>query len=158
MTLVNRVVFSRQSGKWKTPLELFSKLDYEFHFNFDPCNPPISNEFIKIKNSLTHFWPGNRYVDENGETVYRGPCRAFLNPDYAKIDRWLAKAWLEIMQGRCELAVILVPSRTDTEWFHLAMARGATFRFLRRRLQFSGHNNNAPFPSVVIIMKKPFNT
>lgn len=48
--------------------------------------------------------------------------------------------------------VCLVPSRTDTEWFHEYALRGE-IRFIRGRLKFNGAKNSAPFPSLLVIFR-----
>ena len=49
----------------------------------------------------------------------------------------------------CE-AVALVPARVDTSWFN--RLRDYAVCFIRGRLQFSGHENSAPFPSAVVYL------
>lgn len=167
MSKFNKVLFSSISGKWRTPHDLFLELDKEFKFNLDPCNPPISKDFFPLKNGLTQDWPGGNtshttfdFPDNWDEadyiTKYSDKCRAFLNPDYKKIDRWIEKAWVEICEGRCEIAVFLVPNRSDTDWFHFAIKRTRDpIRCIKRRLRFSGHKNGAPFPSIILILRTP---
>jgi len=59
--------------------------------------------------------------------------------------------WLE--RGlEAELAVFLIPARTDTRWFHsLVLPNAKEIRFLRGRLKFGGAPYNAPFPSMVVV-------
>jgi site-specific DNA-methyltransferase (adenine-specific) len=74
----------------------------------------------------------------------------FCNPPYGDIAAWLRR-------GReADLAVFLVPARTDTRWFHeLVMPYASEIRFIRGRLKFGDATMNAPFPSMVIVMKQP---
>lgn len=46
----------------------------------------------------------------------------------------------------------LVPSRTDTSWWHETCIQHEV-RFIRGRLKFGNQLNAAPFPSAVVIMK-----
>jgi hypothetical protein len=64
---------------------------------------------------------------------------------------WVIKARQEAQQGA--LGVLLVPARTDTQWFHRHIFGIAKVRFVEGRLRFggAGHNNPAPFPSAVAI-------
>jgi len=48
--------------------------------------------------------------------------------------------------------VALVPSRTDTAWWHDYCMKHE-IRFIRGRLKFGDQPNSAPFPSAVIVMK-----
>ena len=48
--------------------------------------------------------------------------------------------------------VCLVPSRTDTKWFHDFAMKGE-IRFVKGPLKFGGCENSAPFPSAVVVFK-----
>ena len=48
--------------------------------------------------------------------------------------------------------VCLVPSRTDTDWWHRYAMKGEV-RLLRGRLRFGDAEANAPFPSAVIVFR-----
>lgn len=79
-----------------------------------------------------------------------GTC--WMNPPYGKtISKWVEKAYNEhIKHG--STVVCLLPSRTDTKWFHDYCMKGE-IRFIKGRLKFGGSKNSAPFPSVVVIFK-----
>ena len=52
--------------------------------------------------------------------------------------------------GGC--VVCLVPSRTDTRWWHDNVMRYASgIRLIKGRLKFGGSKSAAPFPSAVVI-------
>jgi site-specific DNA-methyltransferase (adenine-specific) len=123
---MNRVLFSAESEHWQTPADLYAKLDAEFHFTLDPC-PNHGTD------GLTRNWGGER---------------VYCNPPYGRgIIDWLKKA------REAELAVFLLPSRTDTKWWHEYAMQADEIRFLKGRLKFGGAKNSAPFPSVLIIYK-----
>ena len=46
----------------------------------------------------------------------------------------------------------LVPSRTDTEWWHRYAMKGEV-RFVRGRLKFGDAKHSAPFPSAVVVFR-----
>ena len=46
--------------------------------------------------------------------------------------------------------VCLVPSRTDTAWWHDYAMQGE-ITFLRGRLKFGDAKNSAPFPSAIVV-------
>ncbi len=72
--------------------------------------------------------------------------RAFVNPPYGRqIRRWIERA------HEAEVAVFLLPARTDVWWFHYCLEHASEIRFVRGRLKFGGAENSAPFPSVIII-------
>lgn len=128
---MNRVLFSSASDRWSTPVQLFAALDREFSFNLDSC--PLDCEGDGLA-PLFCKWRDRR---------------VFCNPPYGPA---LAK-WL--LRGReAELAVFLLPARTDTRWFHeIVLPHAAEIRFLRGRLRFGGSKNSDPFPSMVAIFK-----
>lgn len=115
---------------WRTPKILFDELNKEFHFNFDPCpnNPTFDGLSIE--------WGG----------------ATFCNPPYGRtIGLWLKKGYDEWQKGK--LIVFLIPSRTDTIWWHSFVMKATEIRFIEGRLKFSEYHNSAPFPSAVAIFK-----
>lgn len=49
---------------------------------------------------------------------------------------------------------MLLPARTDTQWFHDYIYGKAEVRFIRGRLKFGEARNSAPFPSMIVIFGK----
>lgn len=83
----------------------------------------------------------------------------FCNPPYGrKIYDWVKKSYEE-SQKENTLVVLLIPSRTDTKYFHefLYNKPNVELRFIKGRLKFGNSNNSAPFPSLVAIMKSADN-
>lgn len=82
----------------------------------------------------------------------------FVNPPYG-IDNWAwcKKAFEESRGG--VTVVMLLPSRTDTAWFHDWVLGKAEIRFLRGRLKFTDDQGNgkdtAPFPSLLAVYRPP---
>ena len=145
------VMFSSISNEWETPKDLFEKLNNEFKFTLDPCctflNKTCENYFTKEDNGLTKGWGGNV---------------AFVNPPYGReIGKWVKKCHDESNGGT--LCVMLIPSRTDTKWFHEYILGKAEIRFLKGRLKFinkllpsyveNGKLSPAPFPSMIVVFK-----
>ena len=125
-------LFMSASCHWSTPKDLYEALDQEFHFDFDPC--PISDNDI---DGLLKEWSG---------------IRIFCNPPYGRnLGKWIDKAYNESQQGK--LVVLLIPSRTDTRWWHAYIMKADELRFLKGRLKFGGSKNSAPFPSVIVIFR-----
>lgn len=127
MGAVNRVIFSSASDEWSTPSEVYDALHKEFGFVDDPC--PLGGNV----SGLMREW--------------RSPC--FVNPPYSEIGEWMAKAELEAQAGKT--VVCLVPSRTDTRWWHKYAMKAKEIRFIRGRLKFGGAKHGAPFPSAVVV-------
>ena len=82
------------------------------------------------------------------------PITFWMNPPYGReIGKWMKKAYEESQQG-CTV-VCLVPSRTDTAWWHDYAMKADEIRYIRGRLKFQGAENSAPFPSAVVIFRPP---
>lgn len=82
-----------------------------------------------------------------------GGYRVFCNPPYGTaLEKWVKKAYAE--RNNAELIVMLIPSRTDTRWFHDYILGTAEIRFIKGRLRFGGSENSAPFPSLIAIYRK----
>ena len=81
-----------------------------------------------------------------------GGCVVFCNPPYSNIAKWVEKAFRESRKDNT-LVVLLVPSRTDTKYFHDFIYKRAEIRFIRGRLKFGDSKNSAPFPSMIVIFR-----
>lgn len=151
-------LYSRASDEWATPDDLYADLDAEFCFTMDVAatddNAKCATFYTRQEDALTHSWrltPSHR----------AGRPVMWLNPPYSQVRRFMHKARQEAAGG-CTV-VCLVPSRTDTRWWHesvwdIATHRprcGVEVRFLRGRLKFGDGRGSAPFPSAVIILR-PF--
>lgn len=137
----NRALFSSASGDWETPQELFDVLNEEFHFTLDACATPLNTKcpVFYSEDSLDHTWPG----------------RVFCNPPYGRrILDWVRHAYTESQHClRNEVVVMLLPSRTDTKWWHRWVMKADEIRFIEGRLKFGGAKNSAPFPSCIVVFR-----
>ena len=141
MGKINESLYSSKSDEWATPQEVFDELDKEFHFNLDPC---ATSENHKCETFYT--------LQDNGLERSWGGCRVFCNPPYSKIAKWVEKCYREGTKDNT-LVVLLIPSRTDTKYFHDFIYQRAEVRFIRGRLKFGESSNCAPFPSMVVIFR-----
>ena len=126
--MINRSLFSSITDKWSTPEDLYTALDREFGFTLDPC--PLDGSVDGL--SPFCIWAGQR---------------AFCNPPYGRqIRKWLERAF------EADIAVYLLPARTDTRWFHeIVLPHATEIRFVRGRLKFGHAKDRAPFPSVILV-------
>lgn len=125
------VHFSSQRQNWQTPKKFYEELNKEFRFNYDSCpNDKSLIGFLKPWGS-----------------------RTFCNPPYSEISDWVKRGYQESMNGK--LVVMLIPSRTDTKWWHDYVMKAFEIRFIKGRLKFDDFENDAPFPSVIVIFSKP---
>jgi hypothetical protein len=141
----DNVHFSSESNEWYTPPDLVETIsDALGGISLDPCsnsegepNIPAEEHFTEADDGLTREWHG---------TVY-------MNPPYGDdIGNWTSKLMMEYEAGRVDEAIALVPSRTDTMWFRVL--KNYPRCFLYGRLKFSGHENSAPFPSMLVYFGK----
>lgn len=133
-------MFSSKTDLWETPQDFFDQLDAEFHFDLDVCALP---ENAKCKQYYTPEMDGL-------SQPWEGVC--WCNPPYGReIGAWVRKARLASDAGNT--VVMLLPARTDTEWFHKYIYKQdrVELRFVRRRLKFGGSKNSAPFPSMIVV-------
>lgn len=135
--------FSSESGEWSTPQDFFDKLNEDFHFTLDPCADDLNHKcekyYTKEQDGLKQDW--------SGETV-------FCNPPYGRdVRKWVEKCFDEVYAGKCRCAVMLLPARTDTRWFHEYIYHKAEVKFIKGRLKFGDQSQPAPFPSMVVIFR-----
>ena len=133
--MINSGLFTSAKQSYATPRDLYDALNAEFNFDDDPC--PISEPSPLYQNDgLAREW-GNR---------------VFINPPYGKeIGKWIERAYREALQDK--LIVLLIPSRTDTRWWHDYIMKATEIRFIKGRLCFDDSGNSAPFPSAIVIYK-----
>ena len=136
----NSVHFSSERDNWETPQDFFDKLNEEFGFTLDVC---AEDDTAKCEKYYTK-------KDDAFTKKWKGVC--WMNPPYGRgIGVWLEKAY-ETSQNESTV-VCLIPSRTDTKWWHDYVMQAAEIRFVKGRLKFDGHKNSAPFPSAVVVFK-----
>jgi hypothetical protein len=130
-----KVHFSSASPDWSTPKDVYDALDAEFYFNDDPC--PLFG--ADRQNGLLRPWGS----------------RTFCNPPSGReIGKWTRKAIAEAKESKT--VVLLIPSRTDTKWWHEIMdfmVERDEIRFCRGRLKFGNAKHGAPFPSAVVVLR-----
>ena len=141
---MNKALLTSKKQNWETPPEVFEPLNKEFNFTLDPCAEKHTAKCEKYytvnENGLFQDW--------QGETV-------FVNPPYGRhLTKWIAKSYLE-SEKENTLVVMLIPSRTDTKYFHdIIKPFSSEIRFLRGRIKFLAAGKRklaAPFGSMIII-------
>lgn len=133
------VHFSSKTDLWYTPEDFFKKYDENYNFTLDVCatdeNAKCENYFTEEIDGLSQDW--------------KGVC--WMNPPYGRtIKQWMKKAYESSLNGAT--VVCLVPSRTDTNWWHEYAMKGE-IEFIKGRLKFGGSKNSAPFPSAVVVFE-----
>ena len=143
--MINKALFSSEKTDWCTPQQFFDKLNEEFHFVLDAA---ATYKTSKCDKCFTPKEDGLKQSWDVGGAVY-------CNPPYGRYitGQWVKKAYEESLKGIT--IVMLIPPRTDTQWFHDYIYGKAEIRFVRGRLKFTDDDGNAlgtaPFPSMVVI-------
>lgn len=130
---------------WETPQDFFDELNKEFAFTLDPCatkeTAKCTKYYTKEDDGLSKDWGGNQ---------------VFVNPPYGRdIGKWVKKSYEEsIRTDMLTQVVMLIPSRTDTKYFHDYIYGKSRIRFIKGRLKFKMGGvqaQSAPFPSMIVI-------
>ena len=99
---MNEVLFSSKKTEYETPDDLFNQLNKQYRFKTDVCATSKNakcKKFYSIK-------------DDGLSKRWTGVC--WMNPPYGRnIGEWIKKAY-----ESNALVVALLPSRTDTKYFH----------------------------------------
>ena len=138
------LMFSSKKEDWETPQLFFDELNKKYKFNWDlassDANAKCANHFTVGDDSLSHDWSA---LEGN----------LWLNPPYGRdLKRWVKKAY-ESSLNREGVLVMLIPSRTDTSYWHDYIFDKAQIKFIRGRLKFENGgvaSQPAPFPSALI--------
>ena len=139
---LNQGIFSASRDDWETPQHLFDQLNEKFHFGLDVAasesNAKCTKFYTKEMDGLSLPWSRSNWC----------------NPPYgSEILKWCRKADEEAQKGN--LTVMLIPTRTDTRWFH-EHCKKYRIEFIRGRIKFVGAKYTAPFPSMFVFFGKEF--
>jgi len=121
---------------WTTPPSIFDPLHEEYDFTLDGASEPGNG-----------LLPRSSTVDD--PIPWRGE-RVFCNPPWSNIPPFVEKA------AEADLAVLLVPARTNCRWFHRALDLGARVRFFPGRPSFGSgpegqKGHNSPVDCVLLV-------
>ena len=138
------VAMSSQIDTWATPRTFFDKTAEDFDFTLDAAA-------MQSSTLVPDNWYGPDHPDAARRDAFdrdwvddaRGGV-IWLNPPYGRtIGDWMHKADEQARRGA--RIVCLVPSRTDTAWFHDSCIHHEV-RYIRGRLKFGTAVNPAPVP------------
>ena len=132
-----------QRDDWKTPPQVFNPMNDRFNFTIDAAasssNTLLPRYWSIYDNALLQDWSGER---------------VWCNPPYGRDQiPFIRKAF----ERQADVSVLLIPSRTDTKVWHECILNGGANEiiFIRGRVKFVGANQSAPFPSALVIWRKP---
>lgn len=129
-------MLSSERMDWRTPASLLERVSRIAPIGFDPCASEVEDGTLRLTEcGLSRTWRGRGLV--------------FCNPPYGRaLADWAAKIAAESRKG-AEI-VALVPSRTDTRWWHDSLwPAAAAVCFWRGRITFEGAASGAPFSSAL---------
>jgi len=151
-TFYNSTALKSNRADWRTPLDLFETLDNEFRFDLDAAadeyNALCERYFSQQKSAFDNEW-----------NVVQSNCRVFCNPPYSrKIKDWITRGCEQSKKYADLTIVFLIPSRTDTTWWHdIVMRYACQICFVRGRIKFGLPGiklEPCPFPSAVVVFNR----
>lgn len=132
-----------ESDEWWTPREVIARVLQAFpSIDLDPCSNPGPARNVP---AMRH----HDITDSGLEYTWQG--RVFVNPPYGDaLEHWAAKVAMEA--PNLTEAIVLVPARTETRWWHVIPANVVCF--FKGRLHFrngvTGQTGPATFPSAAL--------
>jgi phage N-6-adenine-methyltransferase len=117
---------------WTTPRAMFDTLNDEYGFTLDGASGDGNALLPNAKTAADVF------VSWEGE-------RVFCNPPWSRIAEFVELA------AFADLAVLLVPARVNTRWFHRALELGAQVRFFQGRPRFGDGKGSCPFDCLLLV-------
>lgn len=136
---MNTALLSSERMDWCTPESVLEKVRQVAPIRLDPStnadNPTNAAVYYTHEtDGLSKSWAGDHGL-------------VFVNPEYGRA----LKVWSEkiVKEARGAEIIALVPSRTDTKWFHHLADNADMICFWRGRITFVGAAHPAPFPSAV---------
>jgi len=134
-----RTVFNKgETDAWNTSKDFIDSI-HKVIPTF--CLDPASNETSHVKahqiftegdDGLVHDWYG----------------------DFIWLAAWVEKAHDEFVKGHARNIISLLPARTNAGYFHRFIAPKAHVIFIEKRLKFGTSNQQAPFPSMLVVWSR----
>lgn len=131
---------------WTTPRILFDKLNQEFNFEWDLAaseeNALCKNFYTKENDGLTKDWDGI----------------AWLNCPYgdknSKMVDWIKKAYYETQKNPNLTVVMLIPNRSNNQWWANYVMKAAEIRFIIGRPKFGDCTMGLPQPLCIPVFRQ----
>ncbi len=132
--------FDSDNTEWSTPFDFFNPWNHIFKFTLDVCatakNAKVQKYFDIQQNGLKQSWQGH-------------VC--WMNPPYGRdMVKWLQKAKYEA-DNNGVTTVCLIPSRTNTTWWHSLCLKASEIWFVIGRPKFGDMEYGLPLPLVVVV-------
>lgn len=134
---------NKNSDEFGTPDWLFQQLDQEFKFTIDAAatkeNTKLPRFWTKEDNALKQNWDYER---------------VFCNPPYSRgnVELFFRYALYETRGKDCSVAVLIIPTYTEREWYHKYRSQFEV-RFVHKRIQFIGGGSSARGNHMIIVFR-----
>lgn len=133
MSVLAKLLSHNGNQDRRTPLSLFNELNAEFNFQLDPCTSTSKPGNLGTPHYF--LYPERDGLKENWSKY----GSVFVNPPFNDAYNWLKKARDESKLGAT--VVVLLPSKTETRWWHELALQANEIRFVKRRVTFDGHKD-----------------
>lgn len=119
---------------WRTPPALFEAWHAMYQFTMDGASEAGNGLLPKASTAECPLpWTGER---------------VFCNPPWSNI-----KPFVELA-AEADVAVLLVPARTNCKWFHRALELGAEPMFFKPKPKFVGAQHTSPVDCLLLVFTK----
>lgn len=123
--------YTERSDYWNTPTKMYKY--YIEEMGYSDYNPEGSKIVPFYAN--THL-----YVND----------RVFMNPPFSILSKpEFIRTIKELVRNK-NFIILLIPSRTDTKYFHELLNLRPQITFIKGRLKYNDSKNSAPFPSMIM--------
>lgn len=134
---------NQNKDEWETPTCIYNALHSEFNFNIDAF---ATKENAKCK----------AFYTKEDSAYDHEPMWAsiFMNPPYS--DLYRAVDWA-LQNAKRNIIVMLLPVKTDNDWWGRLLSSKAELRFYRKRLAFAYKNipmTGCPFTSMAVVLRR----
>lgn len=121
-----KACLSHNTDNWRTPSWLYSQIVYDFGYkDLFPYMADYDQFNILYKNE-----------------------KLFINPPFSRL-KDIPSYIDKLLKGGCSIW-LLIPSRTDTIYFHKLLEYHPTLYFIKGRLHFNDSKKVAPFPTMLL--------
>lgn len=149
--LMDKVLFSSEDVNWLTPREIWEAAEEVFNgiIYLDPCSPKEPSV-----RAMLH------YTEEDDGLSKVWLNSVFVNPPYARYKRtnicelWITKALQSVRDQITKEVILLLPARTDTQWFQKIVE--LPICFVEGRLNFIPEDKRYKSPEYLSKLKAPF--
>lgn len=164
--MVHSALLTSNDQSWETPQRFFKKIDSTYQFTLDACanenNAKCERYFNEEQDGLSQSWANENVWINPPYCPAQKACKLDCNKIACEkrgkhLEKnipgqiaWVRKAYEEVKYNSCNVAVLLLPARTDTKLFHDYVMKASMVCFLRGRLQFVGASASAVFPSMLV--------